>query len=275
MTQPAREEWLERHRSLGEFERVGYLGLGEAYNRALYSLRRRHFLALLRRLRFDATARILDVGSGTGFYVDLYQRLGATDVHGIDLSPDAVRDLSERYPAYEFAVGDVADGVPAPLDRHAPFDLVSAMDVLFHVTDDRQWARALANCGDVVRRGGILLVSDNFPRAPLPATASQSFHTLHEHAAILGALGFHLVELSPVFFVSNGQVSTTVRGKAMGLYWRTVVRVLEGSLRASRPLGESIGGITGSILTTLDAALGRQRHVKGYSTKVAVFRRQS
>lgn len=269
-----REEWLVRHRTLGEFERVGYAGLGEAYNRRLYHLRRKHFLRLLQRHDFDPAGRILDVGSGTGFYVDCYCKLGARRVSGVELSADAVGLLAARHPDFAFATCDIVDGLPVEISERGPFELVSAMDVLFHITADGRWRQALRHCGEAVAPGGVLLVSDNFPGATLPANASQSFHTLAEHEAVLSAAKFKLIEVSPVFFVSNGQVSAGGWGGAvMTAYWRGVSGVICRALRRSRGLGEWVGGAAGVTLTAMDSILQRQSMWRGYSTKVAVFRR--
>lgn len=41
-----------------------------------------------------STRDILDIGSGTGFYVDLWKRLGARSITGSDFAPFAVRALA-------------------------------------------------------------------------------------------------------------------------------------------------------------------------------------
>jgi SAM-dependent methyltransferase len=270
------EDWIRRHSASGCFESVGYIGLGECYNRWLYRLRHRHFLHLASRFRLSQADHALDVGTGNGFYVDLYRRLGLKNVCGIDISPAAIEQLSESYPEYQFHVCDIAAGLPASVHPESGFEWVSAMDVLFHITEDALFRAALANCARPVRLGGFLLVSDNFPPCALPADDSQSYHAICDYEDILKPLGFRLVELSPVFFVSNGQVGAG--GLAFSLlstYWRLLSRGLGKIIRSSRSTGELLGYILGAALTGVDALLQQQSLVRGFSTKVAVFRRDA
>ncbi len=51
---------------------VGYITLGEGFNRWMYAVRREVTMRMMRRLVPDpANASVLDVGSGTGFYIGL------------------------------------------------------------------------------------------------------------------------------------------------------------------------------------------------------------
>lgn len=263
------DEWLDRHRTLGEFERVGYAGLGEAYNRRLYHLRRRHFLRMARRLSIGPDCRALDIGCGTGFYMDCLLTRGLRDVSGIDLSPDAVDGLCRRFPDCRFAVGDIADSNPQELLGGGPFDVVTAMDVLFHIINDDRWRSAVRRSAAAVAPGGLLLISDNFPSRTLPATASQSFHSLSEYDELLSEAGLERVELSPVFFLSNGPVGSPM----MSRYWHIVTAMIGKSLAVSRPLGELAGAVGGTILTGVDALLQRQTMFKSFSTKIMASRR--
>ncbi len=266
------DQWIDRHDSLGHYEKVGYVGLGEGYNKWIYDLRERHFRALVDEYRVGAMPRVLDVGLGNGFYIDIYDRAGARDITGVDLSPRSVDLAQARFQSGTFEVADITE----PLDEAlvgAGFDWVSAMDMLYHIVEDALFARGLEHCGRAVRAGGYFVTSDNFPRAKLPATGTQAFHTLAEYEAILRPLGFELVELSPVFFVSNGQVGDGLRHSVASRSWRTVARVIGKAIRLHRPTGELIGSVAGAALTTADRALQHQRWVDGFSTKVAVFQR--
>jgi hypothetical protein len=77
------------NRLAGEFELgdVGFLGLGEAWNQWAYAVRRRIFRRHVRRLRRDwSSARVLDIGSGTGFYVKNWLDLGVRELTASDTS---------------------------------------------------------------------------------------------------------------------------------------------------------------------------------------------
>ena len=158
-TDALRDYWEERLRGDYTLGGVGYQGLGEAFNRWGYRARRRVFLRALR-ARAAPGARVLDVGSGTGFYLDLWRELGAASITGSDLTAVAAERLAVRHPYAEAVRLDIgAESIDLPA---ASFDAISAMDVLFHVTDDARFARALVNAARLLRPGGLLVFSDLF-----------------------------------------------------------------------------------------------------------------
>ena len=269
------EQWISRHEDLGHFEKVGYVGLGEAYNKWIYELRAEHFLRLARDLGISPSTRVLDVGLGNGFYIDLYQRLAVNDVSGLDLSPRSIQEAQDRFNRYAFLVHDVTKPIPS-MFMQGGFDWVSAMDMLYHVVEDDLFAAAVRTCGNAVKPGGKFIVSDNFPVQTQPATSTQAFHSLRDYETELRPLGFKLVDLRPVFFISNGQVGApgpAFRAARGG--WRGVSRLLSKTLRTHEPTGEALGNALGFALTRADRWLQGQQVIQGFSTKVAVFERAS
>lgn len=62
---------------------MGYRALGRPFNTCMYRVRREVFVREVSALELDpSSCRVLDVGSGTGFYVDLWQQMGVTSVVG-------------------------------------------------------------------------------------------------------------------------------------------------------------------------------------------------
>jgi SAM-dependent methyltransferase len=114
--------------------------------------RREVFLRVLDEHLLDedaATRRILDVGCGTGTMLGHLARYGRPE--GVDASAEAVRFCRER--GVEAVTH--ADGVPLPFDDDS-FDLVTALDVIEHVSDDGE---LLAELRRITRPDGTLLVS--------------------------------------------------------------------------------------------------------------------
>ncbi|HXJ49579.1 MAG TPA: class I SAM-dependent methyltransferase, partial [Candidatus Acidoferrum sp.] len=121
--------WQER---LGPFDlaAVGFRDLGLPFNRWVYRARRRVFRRVIGSLGEQWTGKqVLDIGSGTGFYVAEWSRAGAS-VTGSDLTRVAVERLRLAVPHAEFVQWDVAEEPPF---RDASYDAVSALDVLFHI----------------------------------------------------------------------------------------------------------------------------------------------
>jgi SAM-dependent methyltransferase len=124
---------------------TGSHGLGVGYNKWVYRIQRQNFLSTLQPLvpgRSDL--RVLDVGSGTGFFVDRWHEFGVSRVRGSDITATAVAGLSARSPNDRFVQLDIGGEDLSPLEG-ARFDLVSACAVLYHVVDDDAYERAFHN----------------------------------------------------------------------------------------------------------------------------------
>ncbi|HMA36804.1 MAG TPA: methyltransferase domain-containing protein [Chloroflexia bacterium] len=93
--------------------------------------------------------RILDVGCGTGTMIGYLARYGQAE--GIDMDADAVEFCHQR------GVRQVQQVTSLPLPfPDASFDLVTALDVLEHIDDDRAMLRELYR---ILRPGGLFLLS--------------------------------------------------------------------------------------------------------------------
>jgi SAM-dependent methyltransferase len=131
--------------------------------------------------------RLLDVGSGTGHWIDFFRQVfRVAHVVGVELAPQMADRLREKY------AGDAAIAIHA-LDvsdvrfdlASERFDLVSAMGVMFHIVDDDRWRRAIGNLGAVLAPGGIMIVGGDFGTETrnVQFHASDHFESWNEKAA--------------------------------------------------------------------------------------------
>jgi SAM-dependent methyltransferase len=98
--------------------------------------------------------RVVDVGCGVGYGADLLRRVGADQVIGIDLSPDAVSYASSTYgsTSTHFVVADAAR-LPIT-DNFA--DLVVSFETIEHVADP---VRVTSEIGRVLSKPGLAIIS--------------------------------------------------------------------------------------------------------------------
>lgn len=113
--------------------------------------RRMLFASEIRLLGIAPSARVLDVGTGTGANLRMLRDNGFRNVTGTDASPEAVKYCAAKGLG-EVQLGDI---VSLPF-AGGHFDLVLATDVIEHVDDDRG---ALAELYRVLAPGGHLLLT--------------------------------------------------------------------------------------------------------------------
>ena len=98
-------------------------------------------------------ARALNIGSGVGWVVRQLADRGL-QVEGCDITDVAVRRLSKQYPDLQFfkaAIGYVL----VPRDP-STYDVVTMLDVTYHIIDDQVWVAAVSDVGRVLKPGGPL-----------------------------------------------------------------------------------------------------------------------
>ena len=240
-----RSFWDSRHTQRYGPESVGYVGLGVPYNVWMYRVRARVVSRQLRKSHVDLSTRdVLDVGSGTGFYVDLWTRLRARSVTGSDFAPFAVRALRERFSDARFVELDITSAtLPAEL---AQFDVVSAFDILYHIVDDEKYRQAIANIRSLLRPGGLFLFSENFLARARETGLHQVSRTRDEILSLLRENGFEVIRRAPVFFLMNRPLKSS--SAILGETWKGIRRITS---MTRRPY---LGGWLGAALYPLELA---------------------
>lgn len=258
-----RRYWEERLSTL-TLESVGYRGLGEEYNLWLYKMKEKRLLECLRRYRIAVDGRsILDIGAGTGFYVDFWEGKRAGEIVGLDITEASVAFLRERYPEHSFHRTDVsAADLPAVLGR--TFDVVTAFDVLYHIVDDRKFERAVANIGGLCVPGGYFILSDNFMQFGDAVSLDYiKSRTLRDYRRVLEACSFEILGRVSVFHV---MIPPADEGSA---FVASVHRALRSVVSRVSDMSPGFGG---RIAYLFDSCLHALRW-EGPSTELMVCRR--
>ena len=102
--------------------------------------------------RVEKGASIVEVGAGTGNFLDLFHDVAGALV-AVDLTPGMLREARVRFPEMSLVVGD---GARLPLPS-ASFDLVATAQALHHVHEPLPTLKEMRR---VVAAGGRVLVVD-------------------------------------------------------------------------------------------------------------------
>jgi SAM-dependent methyltransferase len=250
--------WSQRLEESFSLAGVGWLGLGEHYNRWMYAVRRRVFRRSLRG-RVSPDARVLDVGSGTGFYIERWGELGVRDITGSDLTSVAVTRLRARFPSHEFRQLDITAPLPPGLGS---FDAISAMDVLYHVVDDELYARAIENLAGLLAPGGVLVLTENLLHRKAGRAEHEVDRGIKEIVSLLRQAGLTIESRLPVFVLMNTPVDSD--SSFLRRSW-TAVNLL---VRRGPRYGQAVG----ALLYPLELALTRVLK-EGPSTEIVVCRK--
>jgi SAM-dependent methyltransferase len=215
----------------------------------MYRVRRSRFLSQVARTNLELRrADVLDVGSGTGFYLDLWRHLGVASVTGSDLTEAAFERLRATRPWARFERFDIGgDAVPF---ADASFDAISIMDVFFHVVDDANFGRAIANVARLLRPGGTLIFSDAMLRtSPPQGSARTPEHVVRRSLAavreVLAAHGLEIVDRRPMFVLMAAPLDSG--GSVRGGLWAVV--------RSVASLGEVGSWLMGALLYPVERTL--------------------
>ena len=248
---------------------MGQSGLPESLNRWLYRIGRRNvraFLAAYGLGQLNGRA-ILDVGAGTGFWIDVWREMGATQVDGVDLAPEAVDGLRHRYPESTFKAGDIAD--PGVIPDDVGYDIVSVMNVMLHILDEDRFASAGANIAAAVRPGGYLLMAEPAltertpPPEPKPGASSKA-RPLSRYREVFESAGLTFVSFRASTVVGANPIESGDR------YFRSYSWVWKRTARWARRWPRASGAI-GRVLDVLDRILMRTGAAP--SGKLLLFRR--
>ncbi len=247
---------------------VGYPNLARSFNRARYEIELRNVTRALDAAGQGPAASVLDVGSGTGIWIDFWDRRGAREIVGIDITALAVERLRERHPEHRFVHADIGEPDP-PLP--VCVDVVCAMSVLLHITDDERFERALRNLAGALRPGGTLvlvepIVVHRWWGPPFGADANSKARPLATYERILADAGVDVVDVRPDTCLLANVIDTRRPGsfRLMQLYWDVICRVVGRR--------ERLGRVAGGVLGFADRLLTRVVPY-GPSAKILVARR--
>lgn len=204
-----------------------------AYNRWLYRRKKERLLQGLERAGgfHPKGCSVLEVATGSGVYVEMWKQLGVARLAGIDISQNATDHLKGRFPEFSFFKRDLsAPNLVSVVG--GDFDLVTAVDMLYHVVDDGDFAVALDNLAQATKPGGLLAIHELFLRHGEREFGYIKWRNLEGYVAALRRAGFEVLSRTPTFFltVQAYDFDSPKNAKRMSALWDRITYPLIGRL---------------------------------------------
>src|SRR3989338_2714306 len=165
------------NRLSGEFSIVGigYNTLGMAFNKWLVRACEDNFIKIKEDFNLDLSNNsILDIGCGTGVYINLYLKNGASDVTGLDITKVSIENLKLKYPKAKF-----------------------------YNVDEKKFDQAIKNIRKLSKVGSKIIISDNFLKVNLDWTDHQKSRTLNRYRGLLEKNGIKIIKIYPIYYFLN------------------------------------------------------------------------
>ena len=238
-----KDYWEHRLSECFSLKGVGHLSAGKQFNKWVYRVKGGLFMREVKSLKLDLRkADVLDIGSGTGFYIDKWKALKVNSIIGVDIAEVAVNELRHKYPQNSFYCMDISGEID--LIREMRFDIISAIDVLFHIVDDERYINAINNISRLLKPDGVFIFTDIFARDKILRLKHMSVRRLDEIVSILRNAGFAVIKRAPFLVLMNEPIDSECRLHKK--FWNRV-------LRASRV--EAAGFVLGAVLFPIESAL--------------------
>lgn len=212
---------------------------------------------------------VLDIGSGSGFWLDMWTLLGARSLTGVELTTVATERLRASHPEVRVVNADIS---AAGLELAGPYGLISAMNVMLHVVHDEAFRRAINTMSALLRDDGVILVADPIlvrrsTRHPAGAADNSVARTLAEWESALSDAGLQITHL---------RASTVLQGNPIDVKHRLILKALSaawwmyGRIQAGAP--PAVARLVVRAVAAADRRLTRTA-CPPISAKLAVVRR--
>ena len=152
----AQKYWSDRFSKYGlSLKGAGHEGISEVKNELAYAEAKNIFLNICSQENIDfSTARILEVGCGTGFYTQILSELGTQNYLGIDITNVLFPELKQMFPHFDFIREDITTG-----EIQGEFDVIIMIDVIEHIVNEDKFTSAMENIKCCLSDSGVFIIA--------------------------------------------------------------------------------------------------------------------
>lgn len=253
--------WENRLTKKFDLTGVGFRRKSVAYNKWVYRVRTELLDLIILENGWPVEGKsILDVGCGTGYFIDYWLTRKAGDITGLDIAEISINKLKDAFPGVKFNLADLSD---PELELGGRYDYVTIFDVLFHIIDDNKFESVAVNLARFCKPGCKIFITDLFGKNSFAGVQHCRNRSFEIYENVFSNRGFKLVEIKPLFFTllpPSGFRNPIVRWAGI-LAWEALTFVTRWNF---------FGNILGRVLYGVDSIL-RKMFKKGPGGYLAVF----
>ena len=204
ITYNPREYWNKRIKSQPNLRGTGHIAFNETYNSYLYRLKILALEKALNNYSIDIKGKsVLDVGSGTGFFINYYDMNGAKEICGIDIAEASISLLNKKYPKHSFQTIDIGTH---DINIKKQFDIINVFDILYHIVDNRLFENAIYNISNLLCSDAYVLITDVFGENDLVPADHVRFRNLHKYEILLKKNKIDIIDVLPLYNSMNRNI---------------------------------------------------------------------
>lgn len=191
--------WETRLSKNANLRGTGHRAFSQEYNRWIYLAQRDclNFLIKKHNINFQGK-RLLDVGSGYGYFIDYFQEKSPLSISGLDITNASVNFLRQKFPGLSFYKLDISE--PITVFDHE-FDFISAISVLIHIVDDDRFMAAVKNLCNLLSGDGYLLLTDSYQKPYIPRVKHVKMRDISIYENIFSRFDIEILEILPVHYL--------------------------------------------------------------------------
>ncbi|UNC92306.1 glycosyltransferase [Candidatus Contubernalis alkaliaceticus] len=262
--------WENRLNSRFNIQGVGNIGLGEIHNRLLYK-NRIDILDNVLNLCFKKidNIRVMELGPGTGIFTDFFHQKKIKQYYAVDIVKKSVVELSKKYKCYHFKQGDICKRS----NFEGKHDLILAADVLLHITNEKNYEKAISNIAAHLDDNGLCVLMDPISVINTRSTADHAVIRNKEYVEkVLEDNQLELVNIFPISFFLNYPFDRNILGNqesyVLELY-NIIIRTFASSL-----FTVDDKSIIGAYLSTIEKQLIHKCNF-GLSEKLLIIQKSA
>jgi SAM-dependent methyltransferase len=149
--------WNELLTDSFDLRGVGHFRMSNEENLRMYEQKKKIILEEMQKnhVELNGSTAVLEIGCGVGYWTEMFEDMGVKNYTGNDIAEISIKKLNEKYPDYEFILGDISE---TPLKKNT-YDLGFMIDVTQHITDDARFVKGLTNIWNSLKPNSYFIVT--------------------------------------------------------------------------------------------------------------------